>query len=91
MIYMPKPELLIEIAVVRPSGHDAISSGPYNNVEINGQVVMVDHDAGSLAQRTRHLVERYEGMPVVSVVTNEENPQLVTGVSGEFTFRTKQG
>jgi hypothetical protein len=54
--------LMIEIAVVRPSGHIADISGEYD-VSITRKVVTVNRDARSLARVARRLQEREEGVP----------------------------
>jgi hypothetical protein len=85
---MSKEELLLEIAVIRSSGHDAFTRGVFE-ASIDGHVVTVNRDARSLAQGTRRLAEHHDGVSVVSIITNEAEPKLVAGVSGKFNFRTK--
>jgi hypothetical protein len=91
---MSKQELLIEVDVVRSGGHDGTTVYVGKNAEVIGRTVVIDnkpdhHGARSLAQIARRQRERYSGIQVATIVTNEAERKLVAGVSGSFNFRTK--
>jgi len=92
---MSKEQKLIELDVVRSGGHNGVTLYVGENAEFVGQTLEIDGKPGhvnarSLAQIARHHKERYSGIPVATIVTNEADRQLITGVSGEFNFRTKK-
>jgi hypothetical protein len=95
---MTKEEKLIALDLVRSTGHTGTTVYVGKHAEIVGRTVFVDDESNhesarnlaQIARRNRESMKQGGWMPVVTIVTNEADQQLVAGVSGEFNFRTKK-